>query len=243
MLRFVTMEHWNRAYREAPEIFDAFTRAEDPDGLVVRRLLEEAALGGRRILEIGSGTGRYTEALAAGTEFYIALEKSPPMLSLARRRFAASTTRPCMLCATAERIPLRSESVDHVIAGWVLVNMRGATRSATLREIDRVLIRGVHHAGHELGAAWLLENHWTGEFQELRGRHPEVERERIQTLMTEGGFQIVDTIETELRFSSATEAERILGYLCGEKARDRLRQEPRSRLSHRILILRRGAPA
>ena len=42
------MEHWSRAYREAPEIFDAFTRAEDPDGLVARRLRDAAALDGLR---------------------------------------------------------------------------------------------------------------------------------------------------------------------------------------------------
>ena len=40
-------ENWNRAYYEAPEIFDAFCRAEDPEGRISRRLATHADLDGK----------------------------------------------------------------------------------------------------------------------------------------------------------------------------------------------------
>jgi len=67
-------ENWNRAYVEAPEIFDAFSRAEDPDGLITRSVLKHAELEGRRVLEIGCGTGRYTREWAPAAASYLALE-------------------------------------------------------------------------------------------------------------------------------------------------------------------------
>ena len=81
---------------------------------------------------------------------------------------------------------------------------------------------------------WLLENHWGGEFQALRGRSEREERRRLEQL---GGFRIVDVVETELRFPSPAEAERVLGYLCGDAARARLAAAPTDRLSHHVALL------
>ena len=58
-------EHWPTIYRESPEIFAAFCRAEDPAGLILARLLAHADLKGSAVLEMGCGTGRYTRQIAA----------------------------------------------------------------------------------------------------------------------------------------------------------------------------------
>jgi hypothetical protein len=104
-----------------------------------------------------------------------------------------------------------------------------------MAEIDRVL-RDKPRAG-----VWLLENHWTGEFQAIRGRRGDVENLRLRQLMDTYGFRMFDVVETELRFPSAAEAERVLGYLCGDAARSRLRDRPTATLSHNVVILHRGA--
>ncbi len=228
-------ENWDRAYVEAPEIFDSFTRAEDPAGLVVSALLRHAALDGAQVLEIGCGTGRYTEALAGPSGRYVGLERTPQMLALARARLGATPGGVELLCGDARRIPLPDRSMDRVLALWVLVNMRPADREAALGEIDRVL-RDAPGCG-----LWLVENRWSGEFQELRGRRADVEEARLRGMIDLGGFSIAEEVETELRFPSAADALRVLGYLCGDAVRRRLLERPRARLSHHVLILHRPA--
>ena len=228
-------ENWNRAYVEAPEIFDAFSRAEDPDGLITRSVLKHAALDGRRVLEIGCGTGRYTREWAPCAASYLALEKSPGMLQLARRHCAGPTLGPDFICANAAAIPVRDDTVDRVLAGWVVINLPPRLRTMALRETARVLGRGP-------GAGlWLIENHWSGEFQLLRGRRRDDESARVRALIDRHGFSIVEVVHTEMRFPSTEEAERILGRLCGEAVRRRLHENPVDRLTHHVVILHRPA--
>ena len=55
---------WRRAYAEAPEIFAAFAQAEDPDGLAIEALREEACF---------SVNGPYTSSCNASDSPMIAL--------------------------------------------------------------------------------------------------------------------------------------------------------------------------
>lgn len=226
-------ENWERAYREAPEIFDAFTRAEDPEGRVVSALTRDASLAGRVVLEIGCGTGRYTESLAPGAGRYLGLERTAEMLALARERLDREASGVELLCGDARSIPLPDGTVERALALWVLVNMKPPDRRRALVEIDRVLVDA---PGPGL---WLVENHWSGEFQALRGKRAEVERARIRDLIDAGGFTLVEEIATELRFPSEDDARRVLGYLCGDEVRTRLTERPRARIGHHVIILRR----
>ena len=229
-------ENWDRAYREAPEIFEAFSRAEDPDGLVARRLLTHVSLSGRTALELGCGTGRYTRELAPQAGLYLGLELSSSMLNLARTAFADLPHPPVLLRARGQALPLRSGSVDVVLAAWVVVNLREEIRDRVLKEALRVLRPGPG------GGIWLLENHWDSQFQRYRGRGDE-DGLRLRHLMDHGGFRLMETITTELRFSTSSEAERVLGYLCGDTMIDHLRRDPTAVLGHRIVILHRPAEA
>jgi ubiquinone/menaquinone biosynthesis C-methylase UbiE len=225
-------ENWNRAYSEAPEIFDEFSRAEDPDGRISSRLLAHADLEGKVVLEIGCGTGRYSGEWAAPAGHYTAVERSPGMLALARQNCSSKSLPLDLLCANAERLPFADGTFDRVLAGWVVVNLAPAVRGAVLAETSRVL------RPHADAKIWLVENHWSGEFQELRGRRAEVEEGRIERLSSEWGFRPVEAVETELRFPSERDAIRVLGWLCGERVRDALRERPAARLTHHVILLK-----
>jgi SAM-dependent methyltransferase len=232
-----TGENWNRAYFEAPEIFDAFCRAEDPDGRISRRLTAHARLGRKVVLEIGCGTGRYAREWAGLAERYFGVERSPGMLALAQRNCADESMPLEFICGDAARLPFPDETFDRMIAGWVVVNLRPAVRCAVLAEASRVL-RAVSGAD-----IWLIENHWSGEFQELRGRRAEVEKARIKRLADEWGFEPVEVVETELRFPDARQASHILGWLCGKPVRRKLEERPTHRLSHHVVLLHLAAGA
>ncbi len=224
-------EHWHRIYRERPEVFAAFAQAEDPEGRIVACLQGHARLEGTTALEVGCGTGRYTAQLAARCGLYLATDPSSALLALARRDGAA----PWLLRARAEALPLGSGSVDRVLATWVLAYLRPELRAAALREASRVLRPG------PAAGVWLVENHWEGEFQALRGREGFGAEPGVRALLEEEGFRAVERVETEIRFATDAEAEAVLGALCGEAVAAALRRNPRRRFGHGVVLLHRPA--
>src|SRR6478672_8835018 len=80
----------------------------------VRWALERAP--GRRVLDLGAGTGKLTAALVALGAEVIAVEPDPAMLTELRR--ALPTVR--ALPGSAEAVPLPDASVDAVLAGNAL---------------------------------------------------------------------------------------------------------------------------
>ena len=202
-------EGWAHAFQHDPGLFDAFSAAEDPEQRIVRRLAAHLALGGRSVLEIGCGTGRTTEQLCTAAGCYVALDASRVMLAVARRRVDLACA-PRWLIGRAQALPLASGSVDVVLATWVLANMRPGGRALALAEIERVT-RAAAGAG-----TWL-----------------------VGSLIGEGGFTIVEEIDTEIRFASDDEAARVLGALCGPTASTALASRPRSRVAQRVVILHR----
>jgi SAM-dependent methyltransferase len=218
-------ERWALTYREAPQVFDAFSRAEDRGGLLVPALIEASTLRERRVLELGCGTGRWTRELAPAAASLVALEPAPGMLALARRAGGRATH---WVRARAEALPFASGAFERVVAAFVFANLRPRVRAAALREARRALAAG--------GQLWLVENHWEDDFQALRreaGLRVEVE---VAPLL-EDGFEVIETLETEMRFESDDEARRILGQILGCRVETTLAAHPRSRFVHRVCLL------
>lgn len=196
------------------------------------RLAAHVPLDGRTALEIGCGTGRTTEHLRARAGRYVALDASRVMLAVARRRVEAARGL-AWLVGRAQALPLASGSVDVVLATWVVANMRPGGRALALAEIERVT-RSVPGAG-----TWLVENHWSSELQELRGLRTDPSGSEIASLTGDGGFALVEEVDTEIRFGSEGEAARVLGALCGPAASAALARRPRARIGQRVVILHR----
>ncbi|MFH8979569.1 class I SAM-dependent methyltransferase [Streptomyces varsoviensis] len=109
---------------------------------------------GRRVLDLGAGTGKLTAALAALDADVTAVEPDPAMLAELRRSLPAVRA----LAGSAESIPLPDASVDAVLAGnamhWFDMAVAGP-------EIARVLAPGGILAGlwnvMDDGAEWVAE--------------------------------------------------------------------------------------
>jgi len=104
----------------------------------VRWALERAP--GRRVLDLGAGTGKLTATLVALGADVMAVEPDPAMLAELRRALPGVRALP----GSAEAIPLPDASVDAVLAGnamhWFDMEVAGP-------EIARVLARGGTLAG------------------------------------------------------------------------------------------------
>ncbi len=223
------MERWRESYRDAPDVFDALSRAEDPDGRLAATLSESAGLAGREVLEVGCGSGHHSRRLARTAARWLAVEPAPALARLAARRLAevgGSVVR-----GRGQALPVADAAVDAVVATWVLAYLPRRVRDAVLGEALRVL--------RPTGAVWLVENHWQSELQELRGKAGAPGRAELAPLVDGWGFRVAATVETEIVFASTEQARRVLGWLCGDTAERALTERPRRRIGHRIVLLRK----
>ena len=109
----------------------------DLDALVVRQELVQ--LTNRAVLELGCGTGKNTVWLAEQSKHVTALDFSPGMLAVARRRVEAANVR-FVQHDVRETWPLGDGEVDVVIGNLVLEHV--ADLAPVYREASRVLKPG-----------------------------------------------------------------------------------------------------
>jgi SAM-dependent methyltransferase len=98
--------------------------------------LVERFPGARRTLEVGCGTGHFTQALAVRGSMAIGLDRSPAMLGEARAR-----ARSPLILADAHRLPLRDRAVDLTALVTTLEFLESPDQA--LRESVRVAERGL----------------------------------------------------------------------------------------------------
>jgi ubiquinone/menaquinone biosynthesis C-methylase UbiE len=131
---------WRRRHAKAfPPIFSFLLDTPLRDVVLARtELARRLALGpGMRVLEIGPGSGFYTEALVAtdrGARL-VCLDLQPAMLHKVRRRLGVRA--PHLVCGSASELPFRDGSFDRILVVSVLGEV--PNRHGALRECARLL--------------------------------------------------------------------------------------------------------
>jgi ubiquinone/menaquinone biosynthesis C-methylase UbiE len=121
-------DRWSRQYD------DDQNATRDLDAFVLRQV--PLHLTGARVLEVGCGTGKNSAWLASQARELIALDFSPGMLDVARRRVRSSTARFVEHDIT-RAWPADPETVDVVVGNLVLEHVRDL--APVFREAARVL--------------------------------------------------------------------------------------------------------
>ena len=134
-----------RAFGDVAAMYDR-GRPDYPEA-AVWHLTERLGLSaGRRVVELGAGTGKFTRALARTDAEVIAIEPSEGMRAVFRERVPDVELHP----GGAEAIPLPTESVDAVVAAQAFHWFR---QPQSLDEIARVL-----RPSGGLGLIWNLRD-------------------------------------------------------------------------------------
>lgn len=177
---------------------------------VAAQLAEAGDLHGRRVLDVGCGTGAVLAALAAEHEVTGAgVDASPEMIAVARRNV------PCdidVVTAPAERLPFPDSAFERALMTFVVHHVdRPAAFREALRVLSpgaRLLIRTTDPEG--VGEFWLADLFPSYTSIERR-RFPSAET--LQRELTEAGFVDVGCRPTsvERQFSRAEAVAKLRG--------------------------------
>jgi ubiquinone/menaquinone biosynthesis C-methylase UbiE len=119
-----------------PRLIDCSCRNKDISKL--RQLVLPAAKG--TVLEVGIGSALNLPYYSLEVAHLYAVEPSPELLQMARRKTDAAPFPVTLLNQTAEKIPLGDHSVDTVVMTWVLCSIE--EDRTVLQEMKRLLKPG-----------------------------------------------------------------------------------------------------
>jgi SAM-dependent methyltransferase len=131
--RASTEDHWNRFWTERADIDAVYPT----DGRVVEQIVAQGPVAGRRVLEVGAGSGRDSIRLAAAGAVAVVLDYSAPSLETARRVAEREGVTALLVRADALRLPFREGTFHAVFHQGLLEHFRDPL--PLLRENVRVL--------------------------------------------------------------------------------------------------------
>jgi ubiquinone/menaquinone biosynthesis C-methylase UbiE len=146
-----------------------------------------------RVLEIGVGSGLNLPLYDRNLRHVVGIEPAAALLAMARDRWKSAPGRIALVQASAEHIPVPSESVESVVTTWTLCSI--ANVSVALDEMRRVLTPGgvllfAEHGRSPDARVRQWQNRLTPIWKRIAGgchlNRP------IDDLLREAGFEITD---------------------------------------------------
>ncbi len=134
--RVSTLDHWESYWKSHADL----DRTYSTGGRLVREVLRDGDVRGRRVMEVGAGSGRDLLALVREGARGVVLDYSPASLELVRRQAAAQGLPVHLVRADALRMPFRDGTFDVVFHQGLLEHFRDPM--PLLRENARVAARG-----------------------------------------------------------------------------------------------------
>jgi SAM-dependent methyltransferase len=134
--RASTPGHWESYWRGHADL----DRTYSTGGRLAREVQRDGAVAGRRVLEVGAGSGRDTLALARAGAVAVVLDYSPASLELVRRQAREQGIAVGLVRADALAMPFRDGAFDIVFHQGLLEHFRDPR--PLLAENARVTARG-----------------------------------------------------------------------------------------------------
>ena len=223
------MDHYQQIYSQQAADYQRMIAAEDVDGNLLAALQEITPLQGKRILDLGSGTGRlpvmFTEANGKPGQI-VALDLQYAMLRENLHQREACTRTWTLLQTDMRRIPLAEGWADVVIAGWAVGHLTGwyptswrDEISQVLAEMQRMVVPG--------GRLIILETLGTGS---LKPTPPSRSLVTLYAWLEEVWAFSRQVIRTDYQFADVEEAVRSTEFFFGAGLAERIRKYGWARL-------------
>lgn len=178
-----------------PDVYELENTGVDPDGAIWAAMRGVADWTGRRVLDLGCGSGYHLPLLAADASWVVGVEPHPPLVERARARVEGLTAVE-VVQGRAQQIPLADDSVDVVHARWAYFFGPGCEPG--LAELQRVVAPG--------GTAYVIDNDATrstfgGWF---RRAFPRMDPRAIERFWSRQGYAVE---RVAMRWQFATRAD------------------------------------
>lgn len=205
----------SKNYYEENDIYEIFSIAEDYPNKIYECLLPQ--IKNKIVLDLGCGTGKFMQKFYDKATKYYGLDLSDQQLNIAKRKVDSNSVE--FICCSAENIPLQDNSVDIIIATWVLGTILELDRrNKVLAEMRRVL--------KDNGSIYLVENDTGGEFEKIRNRYPNIQITKEYNDWIEGnGFSCYNKFETYFKFNDKDQAKNVFSNIWGNEIGDKVNKE------------------
>jgi ubiquinone/menaquinone biosynthesis C-methylase UbiE len=218
---------WDILYRDYPEVYEAFasTPYHPP---VFEQLVGMLALQGKRIADVGAGTGRSSLALARSAQQVIGIEPEVAMLRLAREKARGEgAERLIFLGGDARALPLADESVDMVTAITLALYPPEQYRDF-IRESLRVAKGPVIYLGIPPG--W-----YGGELYELIEDAEKADDQVDRIFLEEFNFAYQDLFSDQ-DYGTVEHIVSTYGFIFGKKAIEYLKREKKTTIRWKFRV-------
>lgn len=215
-------DHFIDIYSSKADAYHRMIAVEDYRNQVLQAIEQVVALDGKRILDLGSGTGRFPLMLQGKTRKMMAADLHMAMLVEQARQRADVGGEWDLIQADMRALPFAPHCADIVLAGWAIGHMRAwyavdwkAQMTSALNEMKRMAAAG--------GTLFIFETMSTGS---RTPAPPNADlKEYYQWLETEQGFTAHAPIQTDYRFASVDEAVEFTRFFFGEELAAAIRRE------------------
>lgn len=214
------MDHYQNIYRNHARCYDRLISAEDVDHHLLPAIERLLDIEGKRILDVGTGTGRIPHLLRTRAGQLYGLDLHLEMLEEQALKLSPSTGNWHLVQADLRHLPFPGCYFDGVTAGWAIGHFQSwfsedwpAHVDSAIQEMARVTRSG--------GSLMIIETLGTGS---LKPAPPSIGlRNYYHHLENYWGF-IRTTISTDYQFNNLEEAVDLSGFFFGEKMAARVSQ-------------------
>jgi ubiquinone/menaquinone biosynthesis C-methylase UbiE len=133
------MIDYKKIYSERADDYHRFIAVEDADGNLIRAIEGVTPLAGKRLLDLGTGTGRLPLLLAPHGAHITGLDLHRDMLRRHQANRSAAGGHWHLAQADMRFLPARSQSADVVTAAWSISHLLGEYAGQWQAEIGRVI--------------------------------------------------------------------------------------------------------
>lgn len=218
---------WDILYRDYPEVYAAFTSTPYTP-TIYEQLPAIVPLAGKRVADVGAGTGESSRALARFAPEVIAIEREWAMLRLARDTSLGSGSAPLkFLVGDALALPLAEGSVD-IVAGVTLALYPPEQYRSFIQEGFRVAKENVVYVGIPPG--W-----YGGDLYAEIDNEFKTDASVDRIFINEFGFEYQDILSCQ-EFGTIEHIVSTYGFIFGKKAIEYLRRENKTQIRWKFRI-------
>ena len=215
-------------YNNKSEVYELFSLSQDKPDKITKFL--SPLIKGKIVLDMGCGTGKFIPKLAHLSKFYWAIDISSSQLKFAKIK-ANKLDNVKIIKASAEKIPLESNSVDILLSSWFI----GSIHNLKLR---RKIISEARRVIKEGGSIYFIENNVGGDYKKIIEGRLGNEKTKVKLKwLSNHGFKKIKSFKTFFEFKNIESAKEIFQSIFGREVASKINKK---RISQNIMIYKNG---